>query len=900
VEQTPAPEVTAEPAESVSDSNRVGRSTLGVFLVLAALWCAGHVAYFWRSNRQLWGIDLDGPDGPLGGFGAFSALALPWNFSMGNSPPGELLQVTIVLALVFALGHLLLRAAQIYLPPLARHSMALVLGLGTSGVAFELLTMAGQLNQIGAWCLWGVLLVSAATLLMRRSGNPVARWWGSDRPEDTIDIIDRSEWPEHHSRTFFLRREPANNTPVTTALHGVGIALIAVVTLLTFWHAVLLPEGYWDSLILYLGYARMTFLAHAFPFKAEAQVGIGLGANYPHLYPLYGAMASTLFDHWSDLHQRVLAPLAGLAATVLLYETMRSAFRSSLVAVTAALLFRITPNAITYTTYASDYALSFLFAGALGLMVVYFARSRTRGALAVLFAIPAFAMHLNFLMLVLWGPAVLGAMIGLRRVAEPEAPPLVPTDESVPEYYAIDREVMNDPPIGPPISPDAPSPFGLFTRRAAWGMFAFFFLVGSTWMIRNTVLTGNPVYAFFPNIFTSSVRVNPEVLRSAELEWFRNGDGIARLAEIHADVRLDTRRDTADPSFTRAANLQDRLAMSWLFWTGFETGLVDVKNQTIHAGNWTDRIAVLAGAEADDTLRIEQWPHFYKMAPLFPGFLIPGFLIALVMLARGMRPSSTMRPEISALLASMLLFTVGLLAYMYLLADFYLYQIVLVVVPAAGLGALVVVAVEGTRGITRRVFGASFAVMLLAAAVVPGIAMSMMNFKINTTREIALQTFSQLTLDALRNPGMPKEIFYEIVYGPDVQMWDYLNDFLPDRAILTHENRHYVFDPRMRLVHLDDWEIQKGWNLPTPEETLAFLRGRGLRFYLRVPNESRHPVNARLGMDRVIEVGLATELFRSGENVLYALGEDDEPAVEARTTPDPESDGDLKMELEDD
>jgi hypothetical protein len=65
------------------------------------------------------GIDLDGPDAPLGGFGAFSALALPWNFSMGNSPPGELFQVAIVLALVLALGHLLLRAAQIYLPPLA-------------------------------------------------------------------------------------------------------------------------------------------------------------------------------------------------------------------------------------------------------------------------------------------------------------------------------------------------------------------------------------------------------------------------------------------------------------------------------------------------------------------------------------------------------------------------------------------------------------------------------------------------------------------------------------------------------------------------------------------------------------------------------------------------------------
>lgn len=869
-----------------------------VFLTLAVLWSAAHVAWFWRANRQLWGLDLDGPTGPLGGFGAFSALALPWNFSMGNSPPGELLQVIIALSLVFGLGHLLLRAAQIYLPPLARHSMALVLGLGTSGVAFELLTMAGLLNQIAAWSLWIALFVAAAMVLAKRAHQPVARWWGSERPEDTIDLIDRSEWPEHHSRAFFLRREPTNDTWQTSLLHGVGIALIAIITLLTFWHAVLLPEGYWDSLILYLGYARMTFLEHAFPFKAEAQVGIGLGANYPHLYPLYGAMASTLFDHWSDLHQRVLAPLAGLAATVLLYEAMRSGFRSSLVAVTAALLFRITPNAITYTTYASDYALSFLFAGALALMVVYFARSRTKGALAVLFAVPAFAMHLNFLMLVLWGPAVLGAALGLRRAAEPEAPPLVPVEDSVPEYYAIDREVMNDPPIGPPVSPDAPSPLGLFARRAAWGMFALFFFIGSTWMIRNTVLTGNPVYAFFPEIFTSSVRVNPEVLRSAELEWFRNGDGIARLAEVHCDARLGRTRDTADPAFKREATLEDRLAMSWLFWSGFETAR-EGANDSYRVGAWRDRLAVLGGATRSASLRIEEWPHFYKMAPLFPGFLIPGFALALLMFVRSLRPSSTTRPEITALLGAMLLFLVGLLAYMYLLADFYLYQIVLVVVPAAAIAALLVVAAEGTRGVVRYVLGGLLAAAIFAAAVVPGIAMSMMNFKINTTREVALQTFSQLTLDALRNPGMPPEIFYEVVYGPDVAMWDYMNDFIPDRSILTHENRHYVFSTKMRLVHLDDWEIQKGWDLPTPEATLAFLRSKGLRFYLRVPNESNHPVNRRLGMDRVISAGLATELYRSGENVLYALGEDDEPPVEARTTPGSESDGEPKMELED-
>ena len=54
--------------------------------------------------------------------------------------------------------------------------------------------------------------------------------------------------------------------------------------------------------------------------------------------------------------------------------------------------------------------------------------------------------------------------------------------------------------------------------------------LSSTWYIRNQILTGNPVYAFFPNIF-GGVRINPEVLASAEKEWIANGDGVSRLGD---------------------------------------------------------------------------------------------------------------------------------------------------------------------------------------------------------------------------------------------------------------------------------------------------------------------------------------------------------------------------------
>jgi len=47
------------------------------------------------------------------------------------------------------------------------------------------------------------------------------------------------------------------------------------------------------------------------------------------------------------------------------------------------------------------------------------------------------------------------------------------------------------------------------------------------WYIRNIVVTGNPVYAFFPNLFGGK-NINLEVLESCFLEWRRHGDGIGR------------------------------------------------------------------------------------------------------------------------------------------------------------------------------------------------------------------------------------------------------------------------------------------------------------------------------------------------------------------------------------
>ena len=49
---------------------------------------------------------------------------------------------------------------------------------------------------------------------------------------------------------------------------------------------------------------------------------------------------------------------------------------------------------------------------------------------------------------------------------------------------------------------------------------------GSTWHVRNWIVTGNPVYAFFYIIFGGK-HINPEVMESAAREWTINGFGIA-------------------------------------------------------------------------------------------------------------------------------------------------------------------------------------------------------------------------------------------------------------------------------------------------------------------------------------------------------------------------------------
>lgn len=764
-----------------------------------------------RSNLVL----LHSATHPLG---VFSAALGPYTFSLENTPPLELLQAVVALGLVHTFGLLVLAALRLCPPGWKLHALAYTIGFGLSGLAIELLTMARLLYTPTIWLLWIALLGGA--------------FW-----------LARSSLPQLRRALLPTRLGASLGTLPERCLYMAMLLLVGIITLTNFWHALLYPETYWDSLILYFGYGRMTFLQHGFPFKAEAQVGIGLGANYPHLFSTYGASASMLFGHWSDLHLRLAAPMAGLATTILVYAAAQALCRNRVAAMAATLLFRALPYGIAYNQWASDYAFAILFVATFVYTGWLFIQVPNARRLMLFTMVPAISMHLNYLMGILWPAWGLLVFWVQARIHG--------------------RHVLVA---------------AIFRANAwVWGILAIGLLLASPWYIRNTVLTGNPVYAFFPEVFTASVRVNPEVLRSAELEWFRVGDGIGKPAEIVRDYRLaETGFD--DPAFQRSATFADRLRASFVFWVGFDiyrpslqpSGLIRLDPE-----GWLPRIAYILDIAPilralDPELRLLNNPGAYKMQPMVPAFFLPLVIAGPVLvLLRGRLGA----PRV-ILFALAGFVSLSLLAYMYLLADFYLYQII------GGISSMAVAVALLPAAARSRVYTYAFAAFAIVQGVMPGIAFGLLGVKFTGSEVVYGQQYNQLNLDAWRNPGMPAPLFMRLRYGRDPEMWEFVNENLRGERLLTHENRHYVYDPSITLVHLDDWAMQAGYDKIEPAAIAAFLRGQGLRHYLRIPNEASHTINRRLGMDLLLRAGYLREIRRAGDNVLYEILEAPQPSTQ--------------------
>ncbi len=260
-----------------------------------------------------------------------------------------------------------------------------------------------------------------------------------------------------------------------------ALGLIGMITGLSFYHALFYPETYWDSLIYYLHYGKMTWQQHGFPVLYCAQVGLGLGANYPHLYHLLCAVFATLFGHYTDMYGQFLSPFAGLLATFLIYETGKITFEDRITAILATLLFRAIPYTNIYFTYATDYSLVMMFTAAFLYSSAQYIKTGHRFYLIQLAIITGTLPNINYLG---WTylPVFLLVIYDKRGILTP-------------------------------------------LRRYAGFPTLIIFLLGLPWYLRNWLVTGNPVYAFYPKIFGGK-HINMDVLVSCYKEWTANGIGV--------------------------------------------------------------------------------------------------------------------------------------------------------------------------------------------------------------------------------------------------------------------------------------------------------------------------------------------------------------------------------------
>lgn len=774
----------------------------------------GLATFFPQLARYLPQFLLGDPDQP----GSFPTIihyliSGPYRVWWENVPWLPLFVSAVMVGLYILLGWLVLDWFEDCMPPLPRMAMALVVGCGIIGVTFELVTLAGLLYQPVTLAVWGLLFLGAWGVRLWRRARPDPMY----PHEEGQFVRDR----RRGNALAYFKRNSVSSANQTEALYQLAIwFLIAVISFLIFCHAVGLPETYWDSLILYVGYARQIFLQHSFPVKICGQVGIGLGSNYPHLYPLLTAQTATLVGEWHDIYAQLLPAFAGLATVILVYATVLEFTRDRLLAASCALLFRAIPYGIAYFQYASDYAIAILFTAAFLYAAARLIVSGSLSALVLTWLIPAFAVHINYLMWVLWPVALLATLLAhtrggtCERVVNRLNPPAPRTsfDEEWEDDWSATGEINLTPfdqRAWEELNTAERLSFPRFVRSRTFLLTVFVaLLVASPWYVRNIVLTGNPVYAFFYQIFPSK-NVNPAVMKSAEVEWRLNGDGLGRVG----------------------ATLLEKLANSWYY---FVSG-----------------------------------PLHWRLGPVFMALCIPGFLLfcgqTLLRCFYVRRTSESDDDDEESVIAlddwtkfsvvAALLFLL-LWFYAYCVADMYLYQII-IVLPLFAVFAARIFELCHTIGTRRQLYLASIIIGLA-----PGVLMAAMGFKLKSSGTLGIQPYSQVALSALRNLFMDRDLFYRMEFNGDMLMLRQINALAPGTPLLTHENRHLLLEPQIRIVHLDDWEVQRAYHQPI-EQRVKILDSLGIRYYLYVPNEDKHRANSWLGMDELIGDGYFREVFRS-------------------------------------
>lgn len=701
------------------------------------------------------------------------------------------------LAAIMAAGHLFGSCFEIYMPFGARLSISFVLGTGLCGLVFTFVALAGFLYQWLALVIYFALIASLwISARHKRKMHLHPEFIGGLSPDEEFStevLYGRQQQIANtqEQKTWMMPREGF-------ALAGkwIMVALLVLTTGLTFYHALFFPETYWDSLILYLGYARGIFVEHGFPVKVVGQVGVGLGANYPHLYELTGALIATWFNRWSPLYLQLASPLAGLFGILLVYHIALRLTRSVLISLSTALLVRSLPYLITYHIYATNYSFAFLFSAAFFYCALRYIEEGLPGYLMLAALCAAFSTHINYLMWALW--ICWFVMVIFAHVPRRYS---IPAEKIRPFLPVRMVDEIKDPPY---VRVDSWCGLrGIVRTRCFWLALGWGMVISSVWYLRNWIVTGNPVYAFFAGVFGGK-HINPAVMASAAKEWQAHGDGIG----------------VAGPA------LLDRIAFTWPFF-------------------------------------VNNFSTSWKWAPVFMALVVPGVVVFLAVLFFQIFAPRRL-PELQGRRIVLdtetrfgmvaFIFMGVLFAYHYVLGPYYLYHLL----PATAVFAVFICFVFVRIAAP---FRGAFHLFAILCGLMPGLPWSMMGAKLASeanTRQLV----------ALRNPGMNQSLFYQLRFGGETRMWDYINRHARNTAILTHENRQALFDPSIRLVHMDDWEVQQVWGRPKREK-LQRLKELGVRFYLRIPFEFDHPINKSLDHARWIEDGTLRKVFEAGDTTLY-------------------------------
>lgn len=677
-----------------------------------------------------------------------------WNIHWDNAPWAEMGVALLMIAALTGLGYLYVRWADLAFSRMQELCVSFAVGCGIIGIAGELLGMAHGLNRWGVLGAWVVLAAIGANLNRRK------------------------DW----ARTAYYV-EPAETdreTPGVRAMMVFQGIVFGIISVSVFLHAVGEPIVYWDSLILYAGYARDMFLQQGFPLKTVGQVGIGLGANYPHLFPVLSAQTAALAGYWHDMFAQMIPPVASLGAMLMVYAVVKEMSRSRAIGLSAALLVRAIPYGIAYGQYASDYAVAIFFTSVFLFLGWRTIRDGKAGYRNLMLFMAAAACHINYLMLALWGVAAWFILLAYCRYREESVVALPNFDEERPAVFSGDlRETLGD----------------LLRSPKFWLSTMGIFLLATPWYIRNVYYTGNPVYAFYYNLFPS-INVNPDVMKSAEVEWLLNGDGLGRVGRT----------------------LGEKLRGSWEY---FVTG-----------------------------------GQHWKLAPVFIGFVLPG--VASWILLRGRVPGrerDVSSPEGRFTFAITTLFLL-LWYYAYAVADFYLYQII-IVLPLFGAYIAWLFMLCRHRLARGVLYG-----LTLFVGIFPGVVMGLMGFKLKNTGVYQGMPAPQFNLTALRQLFMDKNVYYRMEFGGDMEMIGRINGLPSGTKVLSHENRHLLLNPKVAIAHLDDWEMQQAYGKPLAER-VGILDAEEVEYYLYMTNEDKHIANSWLGMEEIIREGYFEEVYRT-------------------------------------